>query len=98
MGRPGRRHIDCVVSDHSPCPPELKGLPAVEAPAGIEASLGLAVPVTLDLWLENAGDFGEAWGGIASLQLGLPVMWTEARKRGIGLLALARGWPRRRPG
>jgi allantoinase len=82
--------IDCVVSDHSPCPPELKGLPAVEAPAGLEASLGLGLPVTLDLWLEDGGDFGAAWGGIASLQLGLPVMWTEARKRGAGLSALAR--------
>jgi len=81
--------IDCVVSDHSPCPPELKGLPAVEAPAGLEANLGLGMPVALDLWLQDGGDFGEAWGGIASLQLGLPVMWTEARKRGIGLPALA---------
>jgi allantoinase len=46
--------IDCVVSDHSPCPPELK------AP----------------------GDFGAAWGGIASLQLGLSAVWTVARRRG----------------
>ncbi|HUY49602.1 MAG TPA: hypothetical protein VMV92_28440 [Streptosporangiaceae bacterium] len=37
------------------------------------------------------GDFGEAWGGIASVQLGLPVMWTEAARRGIGLDRLA-GW------
>lgn len=42
-------------------------------------------PSTLDLKdLEN-GDFGVAWGGIASVQLTLPVIWTEARKRGIGL-------------
>jgi len=27
----------------------------------------------------------EAWGGIASLQLGLPVVWTQARERGHGL-------------
>lgn len=33
----------------------------------------------------DAGDFATAWGGIASLQLGLPVMWTGARARGIGL-------------
>ncbi|GGO44297.1 allantoinase [Streptomyces daqingensis] len=45
--------IDCVVSDHSPCTPELKD-----------------------------GDFGTAWGGISSLQLGLPAVWTEARRRG----------------
>ncbi|MUN07823.1 allantoinase AllB [Agromyces luteolus] len=31
------------------------------------------------------GDFAVAWGGIASLQLGLPVVWTEARRRGIRL-------------
>ncbi len=28
---------------------------------------------------------GCAWGGISSLQLGLPVIWTEAQKRGIPL-------------
>ncbi|WP_400995683.1 allantoinase AllB [Agromyces sp. GXQ0307] len=31
------------------------------------------------------GDFGVAWGGIASLQLALPVVWTEARRRGVRL-------------
>ena len=31
------------------------------------------------------GDFGEAWGGIASLQLGLAAVWTSARARGFGL-------------
>lgn len=48
--------VDCVVSDHSPCLPELKR--------------------------QADGDFGAAWGGIASLQVGLPVVWTEARARG----------------
>jgi len=48
--------IDCVVSDHSPCPPELKS--------------------------PGSGDFGAAWGGIASLQLGLSAVWTAARRRG----------------
>jgi allantoinase len=48
--------IDCVVSDHSPCPPELKRL--------------------VD------GDFGAAWGGISSVQLALPVVWTYGRERG----------------
>jgi allantoinase len=51
--------IDSVVSDHSPCPAELKQA--------------------------GGGDFGLAWGGIASLQLGLPVVWSEARRRGHGL-------------
>lgn len=34
---------------------------------------------------QRGGDFGQAWGGIASLQLGLPLVWTEARRRGIPL-------------
>jgi allantoinase len=56
--------IDCVVSDHSPCPPELK------AP--------------------DTGDFGQAWGGIASLQLSLSAVWTVARRRGRTLDDVAR--------
>ena len=36
------------------------------------------------------GDFADAWGGIASLQLGLPVVWTAARERGLGLVDVAR--------
>jgi allantoinase len=51
--------IGCVVSDHSPCPPDLKAL--------------------------DTGDFGAAWGGISSVQLGLPVIWSRARDRGFGL-------------
>jgi allantoinase len=46
-----------IVSDHSPCTPELKRM--------------------------NEGDIAQAWGGIASLQFGLPIVWTEARRRGI---------------
>lgn len=42
-------------------------------------------PSTLDLKdLEN-GDFAVAWGGVSSLQLGLSLIWTEARHRGISL-------------
>jgi allantoinase len=37
------------------------------------------------------GDFGEAWGGIASVQLGLAAMWTEGARRGIGLDRIV-GW------
>lgn len=48
--------IDCVVSDHSPSPPDLK-----------------------------RGGFAAAWGGISSVQLGLPVAWTVARTRGLAL-------------
>ena len=56
--------LDFVVSDHSPCTPDLK--------------------------LFESGDFGAAWGGIASVQLALPVVWTHARTRGFALHDVAR--------
>jgi allantoinase len=56
--------IGSVVSDHSPCPPELKS--------------------------RDTGDFGTAWGGIASVQLALPVVWTAARRRGHCLADVVR--------
>jgi allantoinase len=37
----------------------------------------------------QTGDFMRAWGGIASLELSLPVMWTEARRRGAGIAEMA---------
>jgi allantoinase len=56
--------IDFIVSDHSPCPGEMK--------------------------LRESGDFMKAWGGIASLQLRLPVIWTEAQRRGFSLHDITR--------
>ena len=53
--------LSCVVTDHSPCAPELK-----------------------------RGDFTTAWGGISSLQLGLPAVWTAARARGHALHTVVR--------
>jgi allantoinase len=38
----------------------------------------------------SRGDFIAAWGGIASLQLSLPAVWTEARQRGFSASDLAR--------
>lgn len=38
----------------------------------------------------GGGDFFAAWGGIASLQLGLPAVWTAAAARAVGLSELAR--------
>ena len=35
-------------------------------------------------------DFATAWGGIASVQLGLPLIWTQARRRGMSLWDVAR--------
>jgi allantoinase len=36
------------------------------------------------------GSFLEAWGGIASLQVALPLVWTEARRRGVSMSQVAR--------
>jgi len=56
--------IGGVVSDHSPCPAELKRL--------------------------AEGDFRTAWGGIASVQVALPAVWSVARRRGRTLSDIAR--------
>lgn len=37
-----------------------------------------------------------AWGGISSLQLGLSLMWTEGRRRGISLEQVI-GWMSEKP-
>ncbi len=65
--------LDSVVSDHSPCTPDLK----------------LLEP-------DGSGDFLAAWGGIASVQLGLPVVWTAARERGVPLAEVV-SWMAERP-
>ena len=62
--------ISMIVSDHSPCTPDLK--------------------------LFEVGDFQAAWGGISSLQIGVPIIWTEGSKRGISLFDLAT-WMSSRP-
>ena len=36
----------------------------------------------MELKCSGSGDFVKAWGGIASLQLGLAAVWTNARARG----------------
>jgi allantoinase len=43
-----------------------------------------------------SGDVFRAWGGIASLQLSLPAVWTEARRRGFEIGDLVR-WMACRP-
>jgi allantoinase len=44
----------------------------------------------------DTGDFGAAWGGIASLQLMLPLVWTGARSRHVEINRLL-GWLADRP-
>ena len=46
-------------------------------------------PCPASMKVRETGDFMAAWGGIASLQLRLPVVWTEARQRGFSLRELA---------
>ncbi|MDQ3870039.1 MAG: allantoinase AllB [Chloroflexota bacterium] len=53
-------------------------------------------PCTVDLKRLDTGDFGVAWGGISSLQVGLPAVWTEARRRGHTLCDVVR-WMAERP-
>ncbi len=53
-------------------------------------------PSTPALKLLNDGDFQKAWGGIASLQFGLSIIWTEARKRGFTLSDVS-SWMCRNP-
>ncbi|MFC7382967.1 allantoinase AllB [Sphaerisporangium rhizosphaerae] len=50
-------------------------------------------PSTADL---KVPDFAAAWGGVSSLQVGLPAVWTEARARGHGLDRVT-GWMSRGP-
>jgi dihydroorotase-like cyclic amidohydrolase len=40
-------------------------------------------PCTEDLKLVESGDFMSAWGGVSSVQFGLPLFWTEGKKRGF---------------
>ena len=47
-------------------------------------------PCVAELKRRDLGDFADAWGGIASLQLGLPAVWTGARERGHGLADVVR--------
>jgi len=47
-------------------------------------------PCPPELKRRTAGDFGKAWGGISSLQVGMSAVWTQARRRGFALPDLAR--------
>lgn len=47
-------------------------------------------PCPTAMKLRETGDFLQAWGGISSLQLRLPIVWTEAQRRGFSIQDLAR--------
>lgn len=42
-------------------------------------------PCVVELKNMETGDFMSAWGGISTLGLGLSLLWTEGRKRGVSL-------------
>jgi allantoinase len=46
--------------------------------------------------MKAGGDFGRAFGGISSLEVGPRAVWTQARERGFGLVDLCR-WMSERP-
>jgi allantoinase len=47
-------------------------------------------PCPPEMKRQGSGDFLDAWGGISSLQLSLPAVWTEAQRRGFSLTHLVR--------
>jgi allantoinase len=47
-------------------------------------------PCTANLKCMATGDFGDAWGGIASLGLSLPIVWAEAQARGFDITDVVR--------
>lgn len=75
--------IRTVVSDHSPCTPDLKELPSHVAGAdrlpkkapGCCSTTSSAKPTRQD------GSFFSAWGGVSSVGLGISILWTEAMRR-----------------
>jgi allantoinase len=79
--------LPMVASDHSPCPPALKGLPArPAATAGARAEAA-------------AGDLFAAWGGISGAQTTVPLVLGDGRRRGVPtgtLVAALAGFPARR--
>jgi len=71
------------------CPPIREAQNREELWKGLkDATIGFVVsdhsPCPATMKRRDTGNFLEAWGGIASLQLRLPVVWTEAQKRGHG--------------
>jgi len=46
-------------------------------------------PATPELKKLDSGNIKQAWGGIASVQFSLPVVWTGAKQRGMSLIDLS---------
>ena len=77
------------------CPPVREAANADQLWAGLAGGVIDFVvsdhsPCTAELKRLDVGDFGLAWGGISSVQLGLPVVWSGARARGHSLVDVVR--------
>ena len=46
-------------------------------------------PCTVEMKQSGGGDFATAWGGISSIQVAVPAVWSEARARGFSLSDIA---------
>ena len=82
-------------TDHKCCPPVRDEANRDALWAGLRNGIIDMVvsdhsPCTPALKALDTGDFGAAWGGISSLQLGMPLVWTEARRRGHDLVDVVR--------
>ena len=88
-------HIADGATELKCCPPireaaNREALWAALAAGDIDFVVSDHSPCTADLKQRGGGDFGAAWGGIASVQLGLPAVWTGARARGHSLADVVR--------
>ncbi|MCW2874321.1 allantoinase AllB [Actinacidiphila oryziradicis] len=81
-------------TEYACCPPVREAANQDGLWAGLaDGTLDLVVsdhsPCAAGLKHLDTGDFGAAWGGISSLQLALPLVWTQARRRGFRLPEVA---------
>ena len=88
-------HIGDGATELKCCPPireaaNREALWAALAGGDVDFVVSDHSPCTADLKQRGGGDFGAAWGGIASVQLGLPAVWTAARSRGLALADVVR--------
>jgi allantoinase len=86
----GAEHIPAGATEFKCCPPirdaaNQDRLWAALAAGDIDLIVSDHSPCTAELKHFDTGDYGTAWGGIASVQVGLPVVWTAARNRGHDL-------------